>query len=102
MQKISMAMMAMVLCGCSAAQSALGALAPKPAQPTVVVNNENVIGENKKGKSAMEKVGIVTTATAAGAAVGALVATGTKRDVLPATAVGAGVGLVTGLAFARD
>jgi hypothetical protein len=102
MQKISIAVMAVAFCGCSAAQSALGVLAPKPAQPVVVITNTNAVGETKPAKSTMEKVGIVTTATVVGAAVGALVGKGFKRDVLPAAAVGAGVGVVTGLAFARN
>ncbi|CAN5879138.1 hypothetical protein BH11MYX2_BH11MYX2_21040 [soil metagenome] len=98
---------ALSITGCSAASSAIGALMPKP-QPTVVINNANVVGSSTVAaqsapmKSVMEKVGIVTTATLAGAAVGALVGRETHHEMTPAAALGAGVGALAGVVLARN
>lgn len=100
-------LLALTISGCSAASGAIGALMPKP-QPTVVITNSNVVGSSTVAaapapkKSAMEKVGIVTTATLAGAAVGALVGRGTHHEMAPAAALGAGVGALAGVVLARN
>ena len=99
--------------GCSAAQTAMGVLSPKPQPTTVtVVNNVAAPGQpqtvvvvhdgKRHGKSFMEKVGIVTTSTIAGAALGALAGDATDSDVSTTTLFGAGIGAVAGVGLAKD
>ncbi|HEY4056377.1 MAG TPA: hypothetical protein VGM39_07200 [Kofleriaceae bacterium] len=104
---LSSLVVALSLTGCSAASGAIGALMPKP-QPTVTITNSNVVGsstvaaQSAPRKSAMEKVGIVTTGAVVGAAVGALVVRGTHHEMSSAAALGAGVGVLAGVVLAKN
>jgi hypothetical protein len=101
--------------GCSAAGSAIGGvLSPKPPQVTVVQNVETspvvehapqtvvVVKERPRGKSLMEKIGIVTTSTVVGAGAGALVGDAMDGDVGGAAFLGAVAGAMAGVAIAKD
>ena len=87
----------------------MGVLSPKP-QPVTVVNNVEpppavVVVKDRpapRGKSLMEKIGIVTTSTIVGAGLGALAGDALDRDATASALVGAGVGAVAGVAIADD
>ncbi len=95
--------------GCSAAQSAMGVLSPKP-QPVTVVNNVSVapapapavvVVKEKPHRSVMEKVGIVTTSTLTGAALGAIAGDALDADAGATALLGAGLGAYAGVAIAN-
>ena len=89
---------ALALTGCSAAQSALGVLAPKPtAQVTVVANIPAPAPvESHRGAVAAAVTGGVAGAVVGGMA-GAVLSSGAPT-IAGATLVGAGVGTVIALA----
>jgi hypothetical protein len=90
--------------GCSAAKSAMGLLSPKPAQVTVV----NTIApapvvvtvqsrEPPPSKAHTGRATAMVVGGAAGALFGGLLGKALDRPVVPAAAIGGGVGAVTGL-----
>ena len=100
----------LAISGCSAAQSAIGALSPKSPNVTVVTNVEPaapaVVVERREAparkRGFFEKVGIVTTTTIVGAGLGALAGDAFDADIGAAALVGAAAGGVAGAAIVSE
>lgn len=98
--------LSLAVTGCSAAKSAIGVLSPKPqpisvvtyvSAPAVTVAPAPVTAPAPPARRGlMEKVGIVTTATAAGALLGGALGHVVGERTLPSVVVGATVGAAVG------